>query len=105
MKKRILSALLASAMLFALGACGNNQGTSSGSNPTPPSSMGSSPQTPAPSTGSGYPTKPITDIVCTSAGGSTDLYNRLIGNYIEPYLGQSFVIENVTGGAQVIGTT
>lgn len=36
---------------------------------------------------------------------ATDLYNRLMGTYIEKYLGQGFVIENVTGGAQVIGTT
>ena len=107
MKKRILSALLASAMLFALAACGNNQQTPSNSNPSGPANSGGavSAQQPAAPSDSGYTTKPITNIVCTSAGGSTDLYNRLIGNYIEPYLGQGFVIENVTGGAQVIGTT
>lgn len=97
--KKAITLALALLMAFSLVACGN---TASSSTPASASAPGST-STPAPA--DNYPTKPITDIVCTSAGGSTDLYNRLIGNYIKPYLGQGFVIENVTGGAQVIGTT
>jgi len=87
--KKTLTLVLALIMAVSLAACGT-------SNP---------PSTSTPVSSDNYPTKPITDIVCTSAGGSTDLYNRLVGTYLERYLGQGFIIENVTGGAQVIGTT
>lgn len=93
--KRLLSALIACAMIFSLAACGSD-GSGSTSGGGADAQGGSS---------DSYPTKPITDIVPTSAGGSTDLYQRLIGTYIEKYLGQGFVVENKTGGAQVIGVT
>lgn len=102
--KKLLALCLALSMTLALAACSSNSSTSS----TPASSGASSTSTASsqsPASTDSWPTKPITDIVCTSAGGSTDLYNRLIGSFIEKYLGQGFVIENVTGGAQVIGTT
>lgn len=95
--KKAISLLLALAMMLTLIACGQKD------TQTPGDSDAQTPDSAAATTN--WPTKPITDIVCTSAGGSTDLYNRLIGNNIEKYLGQAFVIENVTGGAQVIGTT
>lgn len=97
--KKLLSAMIACAMLFSLAACG-----AKGDTKTDGSKSGST-STASSGTSDNYPTKPITDIVPTSAGGSTDLYQRLIGNYIEKYLGQSFVVENKTGGAQVIGVT
>lgn len=103
--KKLLSALLVSAMLLSLAACGSSGKTSSNESSKSSAPAASSAAASQPAPADDYPTKPITDIVCTSAGGSTDLYNRLIGTYIEKYLGQGFVVENVTGGAQVIGTT
>ena len=79
--KKLLSAMIACAMLFSLAACG-----SKGDTKTDGSKSGST-STASSGTSDNYPTKPITDIVPTSAGGSTDLYQRLIGNYIEKYLG------------------
>lgn len=102
--KKAIAMFLALSMTLALVACGNKTtaGSSSAqSGGTSSASTGSS----ASSSTDDYPTKVIRNIVCTSAGGSTDLYNRLMGNYIERYLGQGFVVENITGGAQVIGTT
>ena len=102
--KKVLSMVLAAAMLLSLAACGSSQKpAASGGSTSAAASQPAASQPAAPA--DDYPTKPITDIVCTSAGGSTDLYNRLMGSFIEKYLGQGFVVENVTGGAQVIGTT
>lgn len=98
--KKFLSALLISAMLLSLAACG-----STGKTPSSSQSNGNNSSASQSASTDNYPTKPITDIVPTSAGGSTDLYQRLIGTYIEKYLGQGFVVENKTGGAQVIGVT
>ena len=50
-----------------------------------------------------YPTKPITIIVPFSAGGPTDTIARVIGEGLREALGQSIVIENVTGAAGTIG--
>ncbi|GKH49771.1 recombinase RecA [Eubacteriales bacterium] len=102
--KKALTLALAFLLMFSLVACGGTSSSAPASTPAPASSSAASSAGTSASTDN-YPTKPIVDIVCTSAGGSTDLYNRLMGTYIEKYLGQGFVIENVTGGAQVIGTT
>lgn len=101
--KKLLSVLLLCAMVLSLVACGSSAKPASSSSAAPASSTSSS-LSEATKTDN-FPTKVITDIVPTSAGGSTDLYQRLIGTFIEKYLGQGFVVENKTGGAQVIGVT
>jgi tripartite-type tricarboxylate transporter receptor subunit TctC len=45
-----------------------------------------------------YPTRPVTVIVPYPAGGPTDQVARQIGPKLAAKLGQSFVIENVSGG-------
>lgn len=50
-----------------------------------------------------YPTKPITMIVPFSAGGTTDILARLIGQSIGKELGQSVVIDNRAGAGGNIG--
>ncbi len=46
-----------------------------------------------------YPTKPITIIVPFAAGGPSDALARIMGERMKAALGQSFVVENVTGAA------
>jgi tripartite-type tricarboxylate transporter receptor subunit TctC len=50
-----------------------------------------------------YPSRPITLIVPYSAGGPTDTLGRLIAEHMRTSLGQSVVIENVTGAGGTIG--
>lgn len=50
-----------------------------------------------------FPTKPITLIVPWSAGGSTDLYYRAMGEAAAKELGQPVVIDNKTGGSGTVG--
>ena len=45
-----------------------------------------------------YPTRPVTVIVPYPAGGPTDQVARQIGQKLAAKLGQSFVIENISGG-------
>jgi tripartite-type tricarboxylate transporter receptor subunit TctC len=52
-----------------------------------------------------FPTKPIQNIVAWAPGGSSDMSQRLVANYIQKYLGQPMVIVNKPGGAAVPGTT
>src|ERR1700759_4839656 len=49
-----------------------------------------------------FPAKPIRVIIGQSAGGSTDIYARLIGAAMEKQLGQPMVIENRPGAANTI---
>jgi len=51
-----------------------------------------------------YPTRPVRIIVATSAGGTTDIVARLIGQWLSERMGQSFIVENRPGGGNNIGT-
>ena len=46
-----------------------------------------------------YPARPITMIVPFAAGGPTDTIGRIVGERMRASLGQSVIIENVTGAA------
>jgi tripartite-type tricarboxylate transporter receptor subunit TctC len=50
-----------------------------------------------------YPSKPITIVVPFAAGGPSDAMARILGDRMKATLGQSFVIENVTGAGGSIG--
>src|SRR5262249_414551 len=52
-----------------------------------------------------YPTRPVTIIVPFAAGGATDVVGRIIAEHLSRTLGQTFVIENVTGAGGTTGTT
>lgn len=50
-----------------------------------------------------YPSRPITIVVPFSAGGPTDTLARLISEPMRKFLGQSILVENVTGAGGSIG--
>jgi tripartite-type tricarboxylate transporter receptor subunit TctC len=50
-----------------------------------------------------YPSRPITIVAPFAAGGPTDTIARVIGEGLRTSLGQSIVVENVTGAAGTIG--
>jgi tripartite-type tricarboxylate transporter receptor subunit TctC len=51
-----------------------------------------------------YPARPVRIIVAVSAGGTTDILARLVGQWLSNRLGQPFVVENRPGGGTNIGT-
>ena len=52
-----------------------------------------------------FPTRPITIVVPFPAGGPTDTLGRVIADRMKNTLGQSVIIENLTGAAGTIGST
>ena len=50
-----------------------------------------------------YPTRPITVIVPFAAGGPLDTLIRNVTDRMREFLGQSVIVENVTGAAGSIG--
>jgi tripartite-type tricarboxylate transporter receptor subunit TctC len=51
-----------------------------------------------------YPARPVRIIVPLAPGGNTDIYGRLIGQWLSQRLAQAFVIENRPGANTNIGT-
>ena len=51
-----------------------------------------------------YKGKTITYIVATDPGGGYDTYGRLIGKYLEKYLGAKVLIKNIPGAGHIVGT-
>jgi tripartite-type tricarboxylate transporter receptor subunit TctC len=51
-----------------------------------------------------YPARPVRVIAGFAAGGGVDITARLIGQWLNERLGQSFVVENRTGAGGNIGT-
>jgi tripartite-type tricarboxylate transporter receptor subunit TctC len=59
----------------------------------------------APAGAQTYPDKPITMIVPLAPGGSTDTLGRIMAKAMSTTLGQTVVVENVSGAAGTIGVT
>ncbi len=51
-----------------------------------------------------YPTRPVTFVVPSAAGGGTDTLARIMGDQLSKQLGQGFVVENRTGAGMLVGT-
>lgn len=96
--KKIISAMLALAMVCSLASCGKKDepsGTSSGSSTS--SANHSSAET------LNYPKNTINIIVPYSAGGAMDTTARVFAKYAEKICGQSVIITNVAGGSGSVG--
>jgi tripartite-type tricarboxylate transporter receptor subunit TctC len=52
-----------------------------------------------------YPSRPISMIVPFPAGGPTDTLGRLLSEGMRPSLGQTVIIENITGAGSTIGVS
>ena len=52
-----------------------------------------------------FPARPITIVVPFPAGGPTDTLGRVLADRMKNALGQSVIIENLTGAAGTIGST
>jgi tripartite-type tricarboxylate transporter receptor subunit TctC len=56
-----------------------------------------------PATADDYPARPIRVLTATSAGGTSDIFMRVLGEEIRKRWGQPFVLENRPGGAMNTG--
>ncbi len=57
----------------------------------------------APAAAQNFPTRPITMIVPFAAGGPTDVVGRLMAENMSRMLGESIIVEDVSGAAGTIG--
>ncbi len=50
-----------------------------------------------------WPNGPVRIVVPFSAGGSTDIVTRMLAKKLAPAIGQSVMVENISGGGSVVG--
>jgi tripartite-type tricarboxylate transporter receptor subunit TctC len=53
----------------------------------------------------GYPSKQVTVIVPFAAGGTADIFARMVSNHLQVKFGRPFVVENVGGAGSILGVT
>jgi tripartite-type tricarboxylate transporter receptor subunit TctC len=58
----------------------------------------------APISAEDFPTRPVTMIVPSTAGGGTDINARIFGERLSRELGQPFIIDDRPGAGSVVGT-
>ena len=61
------------------------------------------PMLPRSATAQAYPARPVRIVVGYPAGGPTDIFARLMGQWLSDHMGQPFVIENRPGAGSTIG--
>ncbi|WP_245471855.1 Bug family tripartite tricarboxylate transporter substrate binding protein [Bradyrhizobium nanningense] len=52
-----------------------------------------------------YPSKQVTVIVPFAAGGTADIFARMVSNHLQTKFGKPFVVENVGGAGSILGVT
>jgi tripartite-type tricarboxylate transporter receptor subunit TctC len=60
--------------------------------------------TTAPTAAENWPARPVTMVIPTAAGSSTDLMGRILAPRLSEHLGQQVVVENIGGAGGMIGT-
>jgi len=52
-----------------------------------------------------YPSRQVSVIVPFAAGGTADIFARMVANHLQVKLGKPFVVENVGGAGSIVGVT
>lgn len=105
--KKFMSILLALVLVLSLAACGAQTET-----PAATEAPTTAPETPAEEPAAeetaediAWPEKVVTIIVPFNNGGDSDFNARVLTTYLQEELGQTFVIENISGSGGSIGST
>lgn len=105
--KKLISLALLLAMILSLAACGGAPAQSAPPSSAPSSTPAESPAAPTdapPASGTPWPEKAVTIVVPFGNGGDSDFNARVLTEYLQAELGQTFVIENISGSGGSIGT-
>ena len=97
MKKRIISALLATTMVMALAGCNSKEDTSSKVGSSAEKGSNSS------SAGTDWPKKTVNIICPFGAGGDSDYNARIFADQLTKKLDETFIVTNVSGNGGATG--
>lgn len=102
-KKNFVALALAFAMSLSLAACGSKEEAPAASNA--PAASAPAASTPAASTPEevSWPTGQVEIVVPAKAGGSQDLYARIVADYLTRNYGATVIVNNLGDGNGVVG--
>lgn len=102
--KKIISALIASSMVLALTACG---GSSTAATETTAAAAETSAEASSDAGEAGaeaeWPEGDVTVVVPAAAGGGTDIFTRIVTDYLQRSTGKTFTVVNVDAGSGMVG--
>ena len=102
--KKIISALIASSMVLALTACGSGSSTAatetSAAAETTAEAASAAGETAAEAE---WPEGDVTVVVPAAAGGGTDIFTRIVTDYLQRSTGKTFTVVNVDAGSGMVG--
>ncbi len=101
-KRRILSAFLASVIVFSATACNSASSSAAPASSVEGASTAGSTAAPAETD---WPKDTVTVVVPYSAGGDTDTYARQMCLLLQKELGVNFIVVNTTGGGGVVASS
>lgn len=101
--KRILTAALALALGLSLAACGDGGGNASQPSAAPATGGGAAAPAPAPVAGeNAWPAGDVTVYIPAAAGGGTDVFARIVVDYLKRETGANFTVVNMDSGSGMV---
>lgn len=104
--KKVISAVLAASMMLTLAACSSGSTateTTAASQQAESSASADSSETKAAAETAEWPQGDVTVVVPAAAGGGTDIYARIVTDYLQRSTGKTFTVVNVDAGSGMVG--
>ena len=101
--KKLISTLLAASMMLTLAACGSGSTTATETTAAAKEAAAEADAANDTAATAEWPQGDVTVVVPAAAGGGTDIFARIVTDYLQRSTGKTFTIVNVDAGSGMVG--